>query len=328
MARKLTSEYSMSTLCSWSFHKEVSEYLDELHSSCRLATTDWMHLLQDYVMGYSPAHEVVVKFLHYGANGHMIDRFGRTLLMRYLMRISTEHNVQPDIIRTLLAHGGSINMRDSTGTSALNHYLARGTVKAEIVKMLIRYGADPHAQNDTLHNPLAGFFSYGPFNSTEQDTMVVLKTLSDVGVDFRSVTACGETLLHIYTARFPVEYAIICVLLGEGCDPGLHDQDNNTAVDNVLSVMRVRKSADNLRVVDTLADAGAVALHRHTTKRRFGPNLSDDILALCLEKSAQPYNLQNLARRKIRSSVRGGFYHSKVTQLGLPTSLRDFCLFQ
>jgi len=116
-----------------------------------------------------------------------------------------------ELVKQLVAHGANVNAR-MTKKANLNNtraseigatpfFLASLTDDAELMKALVKLGADPSLTNADNSTPLmvaAGLWSRSPGEDpgTESETLEAVQVLLDVGADLNAVDKNGETVMH------------------------------------------------------------------------------------------------------------------------------------
>lgn len=99
-------------------------------------------------------------------------------------------------------------------------HLAAGRRNAEIVKMLIRAGADPKAKGSSGGIPL--------HDAVISGTAKITAVLIAEGSDPRAKSKSGRTPLHHALDRFCTMTEIIKMLIRAGCDLGVKGQNGRT----------------------------------------------------------------------------------------------------
>ncbi len=97
---------------------------------------------------YENRRRIVELLLAHGANIDTQDDLGSTPLM------DAAGHACPDMMNFLLAHGATVNMQDKEGNTAL-HKALWGYPSDEIIRPLLRHGADPYRRNKRGETPLA-----------------------------------------------------------------------------------------------------------------------------------------------------------------------------
>jgi ankyrin repeat protein len=116
-----------------------------------------------------------------------------------------------ELVQRLVAHGADINAK-MTKKANLNNtrasemgatpfFLASLTDDADLMKTLVKLGADPkltNADNSTPMMVAAGLWSRSPGEDpgTESETLEALQVLLDLGADVNAVDKNGETVMH------------------------------------------------------------------------------------------------------------------------------------
>src|SRR5205823_4454581 len=116
-----------------------------------------------------------------------------------------------DLVKKLVATGANVNAR-MTKKANLNNtraneigatpfFLASLTDDAELMKTLVKLGADPSLTNADNSTPLmvaAGLWSRSPGEDpgTESETLEAVQVLLDLGADVNAVDKNGETAMH------------------------------------------------------------------------------------------------------------------------------------
>ncbi|KAK7757566.1 hypothetical protein SLS62_000581 [Diatrype stigma] len=176
-------------------------------------------------------YEVVNLLLGYGANP------GTTIPNNgHTSLLLAARDGQREVIKQLLKYGADITQRDNTGHSPLHWAADRGQVEA--VKMLLEYGADVTVPNEQGWTPLASAVFKG---HTE-----VVKLFLEEGADF-ATPQNGFTLLWCACETGNVE--IVNMFLEQGADL--------TAMSEGFTSLDVACRRGNTEVVKLLLERGA-----------------------------------------------------------------------
>ena len=122
-----------------------------------------------------------------------------------------------ELVRRLVAHGANVNarmtQRASMGTTELGNLgatpflLAARTADVELMRLLVKSGADPLLPNDDLTTPLmaaagCGTYSPGEDPGLESDALEAVKLAWELGGDVNSVDEKGNTPMHGAAYKF------------------------------------------------------------------------------------------------------------------------------
>jgi len=148
----------------------------------------------------------------------------------------------------LLSHGATTKVSDWLGNSPLAiaaewHYL-------DVVRMLLKHGADPDFGGDTRLTPLMRAVL---FDDNPQSNRPVIEALLDAGASVNAQNEQGVTAL-IYAVSNGKQGAVR-LLLERGADPNMRDAGGDTA----LAIAR-RQAGDRSMpaIIASLEGAGAV----------------------------------------------------------------------
>ncbi|KAH7109414.1 ankyrin repeat-containing domain protein [Dendryphion nanum] len=204
---------------------------------------------------------------------NMPDKKGNTPLLLAMNRVS---HSSPKNIDLLLSNGGNIHAINENGETVL-HFLMKKewtvTTKCEvkgdtiyILRRLLSLGADINAKNHAGETPIFEFFRHAKVRAVDEDAKqaprlgaardwtrtqdVVLPVFREVpvydlftelGVDWKVVSAEGETLLHVVAATKQFSTSKIAgerfkALVERGLDAGVEDSAQRTPVDVAAEV--------------------------------------------------------------------------------------------
>ena len=122
-----------------------------------------------------------------------------------------------ELTRRLVAHGANVNarmtQRASMGTTELGNLgatpflLAARTADVELMRLLVKSGADPLLPNEDLTTPLmaaagCGTYSPGEDPGTESEALEAVKLAWELGGDVNAVDEKGDTAMHGAAYKF------------------------------------------------------------------------------------------------------------------------------
>ena len=192
--------------------------------------------------------ELVKILLHVGSNPNITDKDGDSSLHSVINGHCSKETVQE-----IINHGAHVNAANENGATAL--LLACSTAQEDLVKLLLRAGADPailDADGDTsLHGAIAA--------DCNKET---LEELIDYGADVNALNNRGRTPLLL--SCFYRYTDSVNVLLGAGADPSISDHENfsclHAAVDGRCSNNTLQAVIDHGAHIDAKRKDGTTAL--------------------------------------------------------------------
>jgi ankyrin repeat protein len=124
-------------------------------------------------------------------------------------------------VKNYLKHGGDVDSLGEYDSTPLHCACREGNI--EIVKLLIKYGADVNCQNrySTIY-PIFDVLA----STTITDSLPIIQLLIEEGADIKVVDSFGNTLLHYAIEKEMIELVKLSISLG--CDIDFterHDKD-------------------------------------------------------------------------------------------------------
>jgi ankyrin repeat protein len=121
------------------------------------------------------------------------------------------------LVAKLVAHGANVNAqmtaRADMGTTEVNNIgatpllLAARTTDVELMRLLLKLGANPLLPNEDNTTPImaaagVGTYSPGEDPGTESDALEAVKILWELGADVNTVNKDGDTAMHGAAYKF------------------------------------------------------------------------------------------------------------------------------
>ena len=122
-----------------------------------------------------------------------------------------------ELVRKLVEHGANVNARMTAradmGTTEVNNIgatpllLAARTTDVELMRLLLKLGADPFLPNDDNTTPLlaaagVGTYSPGEDPGSEPEALEAVKLLFERGADVNTLNKVGDTAMHGAAYKF------------------------------------------------------------------------------------------------------------------------------
>ena len=120
-----------------------------------------------------------------------------------------------ELVAKLVARGANVNarMKADMGTTEVNNIgatpllLAARTTDVELMRLLLKLGADPFLANEDNTTPLmaaagVGTYSPGEDPGTESEALEAVKLLWELGADVNTVNKAGDTPMHGAAYKF------------------------------------------------------------------------------------------------------------------------------
>lgn len=181
------------------------------------------------------------------------------------------------LIRWLLDHGASVNVRDRTGRTPLDRAVLSGPASdRSMLRLLLERGADPNSADDQGQTPLHTAAYFGLLEPAG--------ILVERGARVNARTVRGEVPLH-YASR-PAGYPdVVRLLLRSGSDPDARDNFGAAPLHGAAMIGNLEVARALLNggaEVDVLNGSGMTPLHLAA------PNGRSEMVSLLLDAKADP----------------------------------------
>ena len=231
--------------------------------------------------GWTPLHcatrhrsnpDIVALLIEWGADIEARDVSGRTAL-----HDAVRLNSDPDTVKLLLEHGGHTEEAGDLGQTLL--HIAVQKTSLSTIGLLLDYGADILAKDNSGNTPLHHVASY---NRTNLGTKTV-ELLLDRGADVGATDDIGATPLHRAAAQCP-NPEMVRLFLDRGADIGARDHLNQTAL-HKAAMWNTQVAVTEL-LLERGADIEALDCELRTPLHGATYNSNPSIIRLLLEKGA------------------------------------------
>lgn len=172
-----------------------------------------------------------------------------------------------EIFQLLIDGGADVKAKNDAGESLL-HYALRRDPRLELIKELVRLGADVNEQDNNSQAPL-----YVVAVGSGSESAVVVELLLDSGADVNDDDVFGFTALHCVAANGNLE--LVMLFAEKGANLSLRDKNGDTALSfaarfgktDVVRYLLQRFAAQGNESCITAVDTrGRTALHRAAAK--------------------------------------------------------------
>ena len=179
--------------------------------------------------------EVAELLLKHGANVDVLEKTGKTVLLKALSR--PQLNLA-SIAKFLLEHGADVNARDNTLKNSL-HFLAEHGGNLEVARMLVQHGADINSRDDSGKTPLHTLSERRI--SKEDDVLDHARLLLQHNADANSQDKDNQTPLHLAIGHN--RFKLAQLFLEHGAEPNAENNTGKTPL-HVLSECQVNGQTD------------------------------------------------------------------------------------
>jgi len=178
--------------------------------------------------------KIIQLFLDYGANVNSTDEYGNNFLLEILKFEDVNLNVRLNIIKLLIKAGADPNIQNNYGETAL--MIANYDDNLDIVNILLKAGADPNIKDKNGVTAL--------MNATYNPDIVEI--MIKAGADPNIQDIYGKTALMNPSGR----KNIVEILIKAGADPNIQNNNGETA-------LMIANHYDNPDIVEILIKSGA-----------------------------------------------------------------------
>src|SRR5438105_7356433 len=179
----------------------------------------------------------------------------------YLFNLVKQNNLE-ELHRDLEDYPNAVNIRDYLNDDTALHIATKsGEGDIDIVKELIRFGADVNAKNKNGHTPLK--------YAVEQNQKEIVVYLLDAGANTEIKDDSGRTPLFIASSQLDIP--LIDILVSRGANVNKKDKQGYTPLHVAASNYHSRDSKKRIETLKTLINAGA----KVGTKNKYGQTFLD-----------------------------------------------------
>jgi uncharacterized protein len=183
-------------------------------------------------LGWAPIHQVswIRKAGQAGSNNPAPQGSGKIGSLEFTRRlIAAGANINAQVSSRPPVGVSDLNMRG--GTAFL---LAARTADADLMKLLVEFGADPTVANDDNSTPLmvaAGLGTAAPGEDpgTEEEALEAVKYVLSLGSDINAVDNMGNTAMH--GAAYKHLPSVVAYLNDQGAEISIWNQENELGHD-------------------------------------------------------------------------------------------------
>ena len=195
---------------------------------------------------------------HSLAQGAKADVVEKAQGLSYLSR-AARYTKYPEVLDLMIEHGAQLGSTDHNGNSALHWATKNKQIANDVVKTLLKHGADATVLNNRKTRPL----EMAARNATDSDVLKTLlkhgqtmdsgdsivslfkttiantkhrkshiQALKEMGLDINAKDASGNTILHLNVrGKNWASSALVTMLLENGADPELMNNEGKKPID-------------------------------------------------------------------------------------------------
>lgn len=256
--------------------------------------------------------DLVKYFVNIGLDVNKISGYGDTPLLR---SVGKYRYVDADIISFLIASGANLELKNSSGNTAL--YEAVQWTKDDIVKVLVASGADTNTCNNYNRTPIMLL--------CHNDNLAVLKLLLKAGADINAINLSGDTFLHhIIKGKYITD--LVKEAISSGADINIKNDCGDTPLHCAVSH---RNKNSVVALIQNNSNINQINLNLETPLHIAGYYSNIGIMRILLKAGADLYaedNRGNTALNNLRGSHAPKYdkYKDELIKLAEKQQLKRF----